>query len=91
MYPIPRCDDAKEDLDLEELVTLLIWFLALDYCQGFYPLWIKLCDQEKTDFFTPGGDKECYQVMPSGSMNAPAVYTAMMYEFKKEWEGMFTT
>jgi hypothetical protein len=91
MYPIPRCDDAIEDLDLEELVTLLIWFLVLDCRKGVYQLWIKLCDQEETDFFTPDGDKECYQVMSSGLMNTPDVYTAMMYEFKKEWEDLFTT
>jgi hypothetical protein len=59
MFPIPRCDDAIEDLYLEELVTLLLWSLALDCRKGVFQLWIKLCDQEKTGVFTPDGDKEC--------------------------------
>lgn len=88
MYPIPQCADTVEDLELEEAVALLLWFLALDCRQGFAHLWIRFCDQAKTAFFTPDGDKECYQVMPFSRMDAPTVYTAIMYEFKKRVGGI---
>jgi hypothetical protein len=57
MYPIPRCADAIEDLDLHEIVLMLHWFLALDCRQGFHQLWIRFCDQENTAFSTTDSDK----------------------------------
>jgi hypothetical protein len=86
-FPIPRCADAIEDLG--ELERLLLWFISLDCRQGFHQISIRESDQEKTAFFTPEGDKECFTVMLFGPMNGPATYTAMMFELKGEWLSLF--
>jgi hypothetical protein len=76
-FPIPRCSDAIEDLG--ELERILLWFISLDCCQGFHQISSSYSDQEKTAFFTPEGDTECFTVMPFGPMNGPATYTSMMF------------
>ena len=50
---------------------------------------MRLSDQEKLAFFTPDDLKYCFAVMPFGPTNAPGFYTAMMKEFKTEWDNLF--
>jgi hypothetical protein len=86
-FPIPRCADAIEDLGV--VAFLILWFISLDFRQGFHQIAIRHSDQEKTAFFTPDGDKESFTVMPFGRTNEPATYTAMMFELHLEWIAMF--
>ena len=46
-------------------------------------------DREKLVCFAPDDLKYCYNVMPFGSTNAPPFYTAMMKDFKTEWDKLF--
>jgi hypothetical protein len=82
-YPIPRCSDAIENLNVDDCLALLLWFIAVHghqgFHQGFHQIWIIFFDEEKTTFFTPDGDKECFQVMHFGPTNGPTTYTIMMY------------
>ena len=48
-----------------------------------------LADQEKLAFLTPNDLKFCFTVMPFGTTNAPGFYTAMMKDFKTEWDNLF--
>ncbi|MGH7954887.1 MAG: reverse transcriptase family protein, partial [Gloeomargaritales cyanobacterium] len=85
-YPITRCAHAIEDFG--DAVGPL-FFISLDARQGFHQIRVRFCDQEKLAFFAPDGKKYTYKVVPFGPRNAPAVYTAMMRQFRHEWDGMF--
>jgi len=85
-YPIPRCDDA---------ITILgwgagrIWLISLDARQGYHQVRVRKVDREKLAFFAPNNKKYCWNVMPFGPTNAPSFYTAMMKNFKDEWDNLF--
>eukprot|EP00978_Attheya_sp_CCMP212_P015878 scaffold41044_cov68-Attheya_sp.AAC.3 len=51
-YPIPRCDDAIEDLGDG---AGRLHFISLDARQGYHQVSVRLCDQEKLAFFGPDG------------------------------------
>ena len=50
---------------------------------------VKHSDQEKLAFFAPDDFKYCFTVMPFGPTNAPTFYTAMMRNFRLEWDELF--
>ena len=58
-----------------------IYIIALDA--------VKLLDQEKLAFFSPDDNKYCFPVMLFGPTNAPTFYTAVMQDFKTEWDNLF--
>ena len=85
-FPIPRCDDAITVLGCG---AVIIWIISLDARQGYHQVAVRLSDQEKLAFFTPDDLKYCFTVMPFGPTNAPGFYTAMMKDFKTEWDNLF--
>ena len=87
-FPIPRCDDSVYMLSND---SVLIFIIALDARQGYHQIAVKACDQEKRKCFSPDGFKYCYIVMPFGPTNAPKFYTAMMRNFKEEWDKLCMT
>ena len=85
-YPIQRCDDA--------IIFMCtgygkLWIITLDARQGYHQVPVREEDQEKLAFFAPDGQKYCFTVMPFGPSNAPTFYTAMMSDFKCEWDYLF--
>jgi hypothetical protein len=86
-FLIPRCADVIEDLGV--VAFLILWFISLDFRQGFHQIAIRHSDQEKTAFFTPDGDKESFTFMPFGPTNGPVTCTAMMFELRQEWIALF--
>ena len=85
-FPIPRCDAAIVILGCgaDE-----IWIISLDARQGYHQVAVRKEDREKLAFFSPDDLKYCFNVMPFGPTNAPAFYTAMMKNFKDEWDSLF--
>ena len=87
-FPIPRCDDA---------VIILgtgagdIWIISLDARQGYHQVSVRKLDREKLVFFAPNDRKYCFNVIPFGPTNAPTFYTAMMKDFKDDWDKLFVT
>ena len=85
-FPIPRCD---------AVIVILgcgadeIWIISLDARQGYHQIAVRKIDREKLAFFSPDDLKYCFNVMPFGPTNAPAFYTAMMKNFKDEWDILF--
>ena len=86
--PIPRCDDYVYMLGNG---SVLIFIITLDDRQGYHQIAVKQSDQEKLIFFSPDDFKYCYTVMPFGPTNAHPFYTAMMRNFKEEWDKLFVT
>ena len=86
-FPIPRCD---------AVIVILgcgadeVWIISLDARQGYHQVSVRKADREKLAFFSPDDLKYCFNVMPFGPTNAPAFYTAMMKQFKCEWDELFT-
>ena len=85
-YPILRCADSIEDL-VDSCGRLMI--ISLDARSGYHQIGVRSCDREKLVFFTPGGNKKTYKVMPFGPKNASAFYTAMMQILREEWLILF--
>ena len=85
-FPIPRCDDSIYMLGNG---SVLIFLITLDARQGYHQVGVKVSDQDKLAFFGPDDYKYCYTVMPFGPTNAPTFYTAMMRNFKQEWDLLF--
>ena len=85
-FLIPRCDDSIYMLGGG---SVLIFVITLDAKQGYHQIAVKYSDQEKLDFFAPDDYKYCYTVMPFGPTNALTFYTAMMRNFKEEWDNLF--
>ena len=81
-FPIPRCADSTEDLGDS---CGPIFIISLDTRSGYHQIRVRKCDQEKLAFFTPGGEKETYEVLPFGPTNEPSFYTTMMHTLRKEW------
>jgi hypothetical protein len=78
-YPIPRCDDAVEDIDSEAK-----WFIAVDMDSGYWQLVAEPAARAKLAFYTPNGKKR-WTVMPMGALNSAATFCAMMETLKQEW------
>ena len=85
-FPIPRCDDSVYMLGNG---SVKIFIITLDARQGYHQIVVRYCDQEKLAFFGPDDFKYCFTVMPFGPTNAPTFYTAMMRNFKEEWDCLF--
>ena len=68
---------------------MTIYFISLDARQGYYQVAVRVSDQEKLAFFTPDELKYCFTVIPFGPTNNPGFYTAMMKDFKTEWDTLF--
>lgn len=85
-FPIPRCDDSI--ISLEQGPTQ-IFQISADADSGYHQVPVKLSDQDKLAFFAPDHRKYAFQVMPFGPRNAPSFYTAMMLDFKEEWDALF--
>ena len=85
-FPIPRCDDSIYMLGNG---SVHIFIITLDARQGYHQIAVRALDQDKLAFFGPDDYKYCYTVMPFGPTNAPTFYTAMMRNFKQEWDSLF--
>ena len=87
-YPIPRCDDAITMIIVGENC---IYIITVDAKQGYHQVTVYAMHREKLAFFAPNNRKYTFKVMPFGPMNAPAFYTCMMQDFRKEWHHLFLT
>ena len=79
-FPIPRCDDAVL-YGLGAAIFYVLW----DAFSGYHQVKLSRWSMPKTAFFAPHGRKYMYIVMPFGLKNAPAIFTAMMYDLRAEW------
>ena len=66
-----------------------LWIISLDARQGYHQVKVREEDTEKLAFFAPNDRKYCFTVMPFEPTNAPPFYTAMMKDFKDEWDALF--
>jgi hypothetical protein len=80
-YFIPRCDDA-----VERGFGLAKLFFLLDACSGYHQIIMEKASRNKTAFAGPYGRKYVYNVMPFGIVNAPTIYTIMIYDLKDSWD-----
>ena len=85
-YPIPRCDDA---INILNIGSTEIYLITVDAKQGYHQVAVKLGDRAKLAFFAPNNRKYTFKVMPFGPTNAPAFYTCMMQDFAREWDALF--
>ncbi len=85
-FPIPRCDDSIISLEQGPSRTYQI---SMDADSGYHQVAVRKEDQEKLAFFAPDHHKYTFEVMPFGPCNAPPFYTAMMLDFKEEWDSLF--
>jgi hypothetical protein len=79
-FPIPRCDDAVDDLP-----PWAQYFISTDMNAGYWQIEADPETRHKLAFFTPTG-KKCWTVMPMGALNAHAVFVAMMSILQKQWD-----
>ena len=86
-YPIPRCDDAVDNLGI--CVGDKIYIISLDAKQGYHQVKVREVDREKLAFFSPDHTKWTFKVMPFGPTNAPAFYTCMMHDMQIDWDKLF--
>ena len=61
----------------------------MDARQGYHQVAVHKSDKEKPALFAPDDQKYCFIVMPFGPTNSPGFYTAMMRDFKEEWDTLF--
>ncbi len=85
-FPIPRCDDSIISL---EQGPSRIYQMSMDADSGYHQVGVREVDQDKLAFFAPDNHKYTFEVMPFGPCNAPPFYTAMMLDFKEEWDALF--
>ena len=85
-FPIPRCDDALDNFGTR---TGTLFWICVDAKAGYHQIAVALDSQEKLAFYLPDGSKVTWTVMPFGPMNAPAVYTCMMFSMRREWTALF--
>ena len=81
-FPIPRCDDAVEDIDTEAK-----YFIVIDLDSGYWQVVAEKEAREKLDFFTPDGKKR-WKVMPMGALNSASTVVAMMMELQRQWQAL---
>ena len=85
-FPIPRCDDALDNFGTR---TGTLFWICVDAKAGYHQIAVALDSQEKLAFYLPDGSKVTWTVMPFGPMNAPAIYTCMMFSMRREWTALF--
>ena len=66
-----------------------IWIISLDAHQGYHQVSVRKIDREKLPFCSPDDRKYYVDVMLFCPTSAPAFYTAMMKDFKDEWDTLF--
>ena len=83
-FSISRCDDA-----VFYGMGIATFYVLWDAFSGYYQIRLAENPIPKTVFFAPHGRKYVYIVMPFGLKNAPAVFTAMMYDLRQEWTELY--
>ena len=63
-----------------------IWIISLDARQGYHQISVQEEDREKLAFFAPDDRKYTFNVLNFGPTNVLPFYTAMMNDFKDEWD-----
>jgi hypothetical protein len=58
----------------------------MDAFSGYQQIKIEENSSKKTAFAGPRGRKYRYKVMPFGLVNAPTIYTVMIYDMKDNWD-----
>jgi hypothetical protein len=58
----------------------------MDAFSGYHQITMEENSSKKTAFAGPHGRKCRYKVMPFGLVNAPTVYTVMIYDMKDNWD-----
>ena len=81
-YPIPRCDDAVEEID-----TQARYFISIDLDSGYWQVRASKNARERLAFFTPDG-KKTFCRMPMGAVNAMSVFCSMMNIFRGRWHAV---
>jgi hypothetical protein len=81
LFHIQRCDDAVD------CIGTACYAITLDLDSGYWQVEMLKDSKEKTAFYTPNGKKH-WTRMPMGILNAHAFFTAMVADFKKEWDAI---
>ena len=81
-FPMPRCDDAVEDIDTEAK-----FFIAIDLDSGYWQILAEKEARTRLAFFTPDGKKR-WKVMPMGALNSAATFVAMMQKLQQQWDAL---
>ena len=80
-YPIPRCDSA---------VHLAFgdgtWMWLFDAPQGYHQIRVAAESQTKLSFAGPDATKYCYNVMPFGPVNGPAIFITFIHDIDSSWK-----
>ena len=71
--PIPNMDELISDISDAK------YFTKMDLSKGYWQIPVAEQDRSKTAFVTPDGQYE-FKVLPFGLVNAPAVFTRMMWK-----------
>jgi hypothetical protein len=58
----------------------------MDAFSGYHQIKMEENSSKKTAFAGPRGRKYWYKVMPFGQVNAPTIYTVMIYDMKDNWD-----
>ena len=82
VFPIPRCDDAVEDIDTEAR-----YFIAVDMDSGYWQVVAEKEARERLTFFTQD-EKNRWKVMPMGALNSAPTFVAMMMKLQEEWDAL---
>ena len=82
-YPIPRCDSA---VSLSFGASRLFWLF--DAPQGYHQISVAKESQEKLAFAGPDATKWCYNVMPFGPVNGPAVFIMFIHDLDCTWKAL---
>ena len=79
-YPIPRCDDA-----VEEIPSWAKYFIAIDLDSGYWQIQSCSASRHKLAFFVSHG-KKTWMVMPMGTLNSAPVFVCMMDVLAELWD-----
>ena len=78
-FPIPRCDDALNDIGPSK------YFILLDAYSGYHQIKLATLSQPKTAFYGTHACKYFYTVLPFGPKNGPAFFSSFIYDLALEW------
>ena len=67
-FPIPRCDDAIQDIDTEEN-----YFIAVDIDSGYWQVLAEGEAWQTLSFFIPDGKRQ-WKVIPMGALYAAPTF-----------------